>query len=44
VDRRNQIVLISNPSGETTAKLPFVTDRPSDQGKQGKKKFQATPP
>jgi hypothetical protein len=34
VGRRNQIPLTSQPSGETTSELPFVTDGPSDQGKQ----------
>jgi hypothetical protein len=37
VDRRNQIQLIGQLSGETTSELPLVTDCPSDQGKWEKK-------
>jgi hypothetical protein len=37
VDRRNQIQLIGQLSGETTSELPLVTDCPSDQGKWKKK-------
>jgi hypothetical protein len=35
-DTRNQILLTSQPSGETTSEFPLLTDSPSDQGKQEK--------
>jgi hypothetical protein len=36
VHRTNQIVLRSQPSGETTSVLPLITDGPSYPGKQEK--------
>jgi hypothetical protein len=36
VDRRNQILLTSQLSYETTSKLLFITDGPKTQGKEGK--------
>jgi hypothetical protein len=34
VGRRNQQLLTSQPSGETTSEIPPGADSPSDQGKQ----------